>query len=282
MAPAAVTQVHGTFSPTGADWHGLNLMLQLMPAITGVRAATHGPNLDLGKGTFEFQQVFPGSYFLVAFSVGNDESRIGATQKIEVGDKPVDVTVELRHGMELSGRVEMETAGSTTNPVSLNQIRVLLFPQYQIGIPVPQTQLTGDGSFTVKGVIPGPWLARIEGPAAFIKSAWLGNTDVTNAAMDLSGGAAEALRIVVSTNTATIRGSAPAGEMVLSQRIDASARTGAVQVDQTGQYKLEGLAPGTYRLMLESGGPMPDEGGQEVTVHEGETVMVDLKAQPGQ
>jgi hypothetical protein len=30
--------------------------------------------------------------------------------------------------------------------------------------------------------------------------------------------------------------------------------------------------------VMESGGPMPDDGGQEITVGEGETVMADLKA----
>jgi protocatechuate 3,4-dioxygenase beta subunit len=286
MAPAAVTQVRGAFSPTGADWHGLNPMVQLLPAAGATRASTRGPNLDQGKGTFEFQQVSPGSYFLVAFSVGNDESRIGAVQKIEVGDKPVDVSLELRHGMELNGKVEIEQGGSSTQPVSLNQIRVQLMPQYQIGLPVPQTQVDNDGGFVLKGVIPGAWQVRVEGHPAFVKSAWLGNADVTNSPMDLSGGVAGTLRLMMSTNMATIRGSAPAGQMVFAQMVNENTRfqlNRAAQVDQTGQYKLDNLAPGKYRLMAtDPGGPMPDEGGQEVTVHEGETVMVDLKAQPGQ
>jgi hypothetical protein len=56
--------------------------------------------------------------------------------------------------------------------------------------------------------------------------------------------------------------------------------TRGTQVDQSGQYKFEGLGPGKYRLVLmDAGGPMPDEGGQEVSVREGETVMADLKPQ---
>ena len=71
--------------------------------------------------------------------------------------------------------------------------------------------------------------------------------------------------------------------MVMSQRIDEenSPFRGGITtgVDQNGQYTLSGLAPGKYRLMAtENGSPIPDDGGQEVTVREGETVMVDLKA----
>ena len=118
---------------------------------------------------------------------------------------------------------------------------------------------------------------------SFVKSAWLGSVDVTNAPLDLSGGAVGALKIVVSTNTATIRGTAPVGETVFAMRVDeepVSGPRGATGVDQNGQYSLGGLAPGKYRLVVTEpgGGPMPDEAGQEVTVREGETVMIDLKA----
>jgi hypothetical protein len=113
----------------------------------------------------------------------------------------------------------------------------------------------------------------------FLKSAWLGSTDITTTPMDLSSGATGTLRVVISTNTATIRGSAPAGEMVCAQRVDEQGNR-CTGVDQNGQYKIEGLAPQKYRLIArDGGGPFPDEGGQEVTVHEGETVMLDLKAQ---
>jgi hypothetical protein len=47
-------------------------------------------------------------------------------------------------------------------------------------------------------------------------------------------------------------------------------------VDQNGQYTFPGLAPGKYRLTL-TGSANQEEGGHEVTVREGETVMVDLK-----
>jgi hypothetical protein len=283
MSPAVVTQVHGMFAPGGADWHtGGQLNLQLTSLDR--RGMNLGAGTNLDKGTFEFRQVFPGSYMLVAFSQGPEENRIGAWQRVEVSDRPVELALELKHSIDVSGKVEIETSGNTTNKVTPGQIQVTLNPQGQFAMPSYQAQVNEDGTFTMKNVLPAPWRLHVNAPFAFLKAAWLGSADATNGAVDLSAGAVGALKIVVSTNTATIRGSGPAGLMIMSQRIDeenSPFRGGGITtgVDQNGQYTLSGLAPGKYRLMAtENGGPMPDDGGQEVTVREGETVMVDLKA----
>lgn len=282
MTPTVVTQVRGAFLPSGADWHGNNLMLQLAPI--GRRGMNMGAAFDRSKGTFDFRQVFPGSYMLIAFTNGSEENRIGVWRQVDVGDQPVELALELRHAIDLSGKVEIESGANNTNKVTPGQMQVMLISQYPFGGPPSQTQVSEDGSFTLKGVMPSPWRLRVNGPSAFLKSAWLGSTDVTNAPLDLSGGAGGALRLLVSTNTATIRGSAPAGQMVLAEHVEENMpfrSNRSTQADQSGQYKFEGLAPGKYRLMpMDSYGPMPDEGGQEVTVQEGETLMVDLKPQP--
>jgi hypothetical protein len=281
MRPTGVTQVRGAFLPGGADWHGSNpLILQLISLEQ--RGMNMGAALNQEKGTFEFRQVFPGSYMLVAFSNGSDTNRIGAWKRADVVDRAVDMALELRHAVDISGKLEIESSGNTTNKVTPGQVQLMLTSQYQFAVPPSQTQVNDDGTFTLKGVMPAPWRLRANGPAVFLKSAWLGSTDVTNTSMDLSGGAAGALRIVVSTNTATIRGSAPAEQTIFAQQIDDDMQyrsNRGTQVDPSGQYKFEGLAPGKYRLfVMESGGPMPDEGGQEVSVHEGETMIADLKA----
>ncbi len=282
MSPVPVTQVRAVFAPGGADWHGDQLAMQLLRSGERMMNSAIGgaPNLD--KGTFDFRQVFPGSYTLVAFSQGPEENRIGAWQRVDVSDKPVDLVVELKHALDLTGKVEIESSGNNTNKITPVAIFIQLLPQSQMGLPPAQTQVSEDGTFTLKGVLPAIWRLHVNGPSVFVKAAWLGSTDVTNAPLDVSGGAAGALRIIVSTNTATIRGSAPAGQMVRAERLDEDLpfRGGLMaSVDQNGQYMFVGLAPGKYRLMLTDSGAVSQEGeGQEVTVREGETVMVDLKA----
>ena len=52
----------------------------------------------------------------------------------------------------------------------------------------------------------------------------------------------------------------------------------ATEVDSSGQFMMQGLTPGKYRIAVgDNGTPMPEEGGQEVTLGEGETVIVDIK-----
>ncbi len=284
MTPAAVTQVRGAFSPGGADWHGAQLILQLNAvAGNGMNGSMNqgvGPNQD--KGTFEFRQVFPGSYMLVAFSQGGEENRVAAWQRVDVSDKPVELALELKHAIDVTGKVEIESSASATNKLTSSQINIQLVPQHQFGMPGSGSQVNDDGTFTLKGVMPAPWRLQVNAPAAFLKAAWLGSTDVTNTPVDLSAGTAGPLRIVVSTNTATISGSAPAGEQIFALRGDQGTPgswSAGGQADQNGQYKFVGLAPGKYRLVLMGPlGPFPDEGGQEVTVREGETAMLDLKA----
>lgn len=284
MRPSALTQVHVAFSPSGADWHDSGpLMARMMPVDSTQPAMGVFATPDPKNGTYQFRQVFPGSYMLTVFSNGVNENRIGAMQRVEVGNRPVDLVLELRHAIGVSGTVEIDSSGNNNDKLKLNQVGVQLIPEYQVGMPGAASQVNDDGSFTLKSVIPGLWTVRANAPFAYIESVWFGNADVTDAPIDLSNGAGGALRIVMSTNTATIRGSAPAGQFVYLQRLDDKFEFRSYQssqADQSGQYKVENLAPGKYRLMVvDSGMPMPDEGGQEVTLHEGETVMLDLKAQ---
>jgi hypothetical protein len=135
-----------------------------------------------------------------------------------------------------------------------------------------------DGSFTVKSVIPLQWRIYIGGASVFVKSVWLGTKESSGPTLDLSSGSPDTLKIVLSANTASIRGTAPPGTFVTYRDIDdkLSFRL-SLQVEQDGQFRIEGLAPGRYRLAAgESYDAIPEDGGREITVQEGETATVDL------
>ena len=279
MTPTAVSSIHGALSWQGADWHGRSVNLQLS-SLESHRPAG-AARLDEEKGTFEFQRVFPGSYAIVALSAGG-EDRIGVWQQVDVTDQPLAVTLELRHASEIRGTVEIENGGNSTKPVPLSQCQIMLTAGIQGGPPGSQIHANDDGTFTLRGVMPGPFRLFAVGPAVFLKSAWLGSTDITHTAIDFSGGTGGTLRIVMSTNTATIRGSAPAGEAIFLQRIEDTPFWGNrdMSSDQNGQFAFEGLAPGTYRIAIVEGrGSIPDGGSREITVREGETAMIDLKSE---
>ena len=248
-----------------------------------------GGQVNPKDGSFEVRRVFPGSYLLVAFSrdfsaagVRPDTSnQIGGITRVDVADKPVKVSLQIHSAVNISGTVEIERNNNPTNQITPREIGIRLTAVNQFGFPPPPAQANEDGSFTIKSVLPGEWRIQLTAPNAFVKSAWFGATDVTNRPLDLTSGAAAPLRIVVSTNTATIRGTAPAGQMVFLNRIDEdNLQQGwsSTPVDSNGQFALPSLVPGKYRVAVgDVGSAMPDEGGQELTVHEGETVTVDIK-----
>ena len=118
----------------------------------------------------------------------------------------------------------------------------------------------------------------VYGAPVFIKSVLLGTKDLSGRTLDLSNGLPAALKIVLSANTATIRGTAAPGTTVAYRNVDDPFLSGQPPlVDQSGQFKILGLAPGRYRVAAaESPAAIPKDGGIEITVQEGETATVDL------
>jgi len=174
------------------------------------------------------------------------------------------------------------TRTDSSGTFRFNQIHLQLIPQFQVSPGAPaQTQVNSDGTFTIKSVLPVPWRRlMVDTPGIFLKSALLGATDVTDHVLDFSSGSAEPLKLILSTNMATIKGTGPAGQMVWLRRVEDTELGGiwGNQVDQTGQFSLPPVAPGKYLVVpAEPGNDMPSEVGQEVTVHEGETVTIEVK-----
>ena len=293
MRPVPVTHIHGRLVAGSADWRGrsdLQIQLEPLDQRGGRGFATGGAQVNPKDGSFEIPKVFPGSYRLMAFSQNfsargfqaDASDRVGAIVRVDVADKPVEVSLQLHRAVDISGTVQIERGNNATDQIAPNQINIILTSENQFGGPPPMSQVDQDGSFTLKSVLPGEWRIRLDGPSVFVKSARLGNDDFTNRPLDLTSGSAAPLRIVVSTNTATIRGTAPAGQMVYSAPVDDDDPTVGFQlapvVDSSGQFTLQGLAPGKYRVVVaDIGAPMPEEGGQEVTVGEGETATIEIK-----
>jgi hypothetical protein len=293
MRPVPVPHIDGTLVAGSADWRGRDdLHVELLPLDPRGRRLTlnRAEQVNPKDGSFELRQVFPGSYQLVAYSRDFSDAgvrpeasnQIGGIMRVDVADKPLKISLQIHSAVNISGTVEIEHDNNTTNQITSREIGIQLTAVNQFGFPPPPTQANEDGSFTLKSVLPGEWRIRLMAPAAFLKSAWLGTTDVTNRPLDLTSGAAAPLRIVVSTNTATIRGTGPAGQMVFSNRIEEDDSqqmgTSSTRVDSNGQFTLPSLAPGKYRVVAgEVGAGTPEEGGQELAVHEGENVTIEVK-----
>jgi Carboxypeptidase regulatory-like domain len=290
MRPVPVTHIHGAIVAGSADWRGRNdLHVQLMPSNPGSPGAMlmkGGAQVNAKDGTFDLPEVFPGSYQLTVFSQDFSRSqadisdRAGAIARVNVTDKPVEITMQLQRAIDISGKVEIERGADIKNQLTLGQINIRMQGENRFGIPPPPTQVNDDGTFTVKSVLPGEWRILVMAPQAFLKSAWLGSDDVTHRTLDLTSGVAAPIRLVISTNTGTIKGTAPARQMVFAETVDVQgAMIGSMGTasDSNGNFSIAGLAPGKYRLVAAEQGSPPPEEGQEVTVTEGETTNVDVK-----
>jgi hypothetical protein len=307
MKPSNVTHIHVTLA--GAGWRGRkDLAWQLLPAaqrpptIPGDGASHYDwlsvwHDIETTNGEFEIPKVFPGSYrLLVTSNVGFTAAgpMIGAAQQIDVGDKPMEVEVALRPAVDLNGTIEIVGPGGA-NRAMPDQVGVDLVVEYPNFFREAGNQTKEDGSFTIKSAFPGPAWIQINAVqrcgvhcaqnAVFLKSAWFGGAEITDGLLDLSSGARDDLRIVVSTDFAAIQGTAPAFAVVTASAEDSrgfSIYEVNALADQNGQFKLEGLVPGKYRLGLVD--QLASDGGssgQEVTLQEGQTLAVELKAVAG-
>jgi len=121
----------------------------------------------------------------------------------------------------------------------------------------------------------------VYGAPVFVRSVRLGSRESNERTLDLSSGPADTLKIVLSANTARIHGTAPPGTTVACRNIDGKFSFGEsrfVRVEPSGQFRIEGLAPGRYRVAAgESSDAIPENGGYEIVIQEGETATVDLR-----
>jgi uncharacterized protein (DUF2141 family) len=286
MRTAHVTQVRAAIASSSPDWRGRDLFVQLIGPgdLSGGESGQVSP-ASRREGVFQFPQVFPGSYVLLAATFGT-ENRIGAVQRVEVKDQPVNTVIELKHAIDVHGTVEFES-GANSAKVFLPQINIQLrMENPQVAGPytlVENASVQPDGSFTLQSVIPVQSRLYAFGGSIFIKSVRLGNKELSGRSIDLSSGSPDTLKIVLSSNTASIHGTAPPGTYIACRNLDEEVfGRESPPVDQSGQYRIEGLAPGRYRVAAvpegESSDAIPKDSGREITVQEGETATVDLSA----
>ncbi len=268
MRPAHVTQVRVAVAPSSADWHGRDLFGALIRPSDLAGNGFRRMSPDSSGNSFLFTQVFPGSYDLLAITLG-PENRMGGVQRVEVKDEPVNTVIELKRAIDMHGTAELENSANSSK-VQLSKVYIQLQSDYPQFITSQGDNVRPDGSFTINSVIPTRWHLYTHSAPVFIKSVWLGSKELNGNTLDLSSGSADTLKIVLSANTASIRGTAPPGTTVACRNLDDKVLSGSRPVPPDGRFKFDGLPPGRYRV---SAGEDP---GSEITVQEGETATLDL------
>ena len=213
-------------------------------------------------GSFDFRGVTPGSYFLIA-QVNAQGKNFAARTTIQVGGSNVEgITLPLRGGVPVSGRVRVE--GETTQRIASLQVLLRLAETggFVFG-PLPTQQVKPDGSFQMDDVGADRYTISFTGlPEGFyVKSVRSSNLDVLAGGLEVAGESPAHLDVVLSPNAGQVTGTvldpntqkaAPAMMVVLipqeKERRDREAFYLTATSDLSGQFTFKSVTPGEYRV----------------------------------
>jgi protocatechuate 3,4-dioxygenase beta subunit len=239
---------------------GTNLSAMLTSRTAGGGANTRGSPVS-PQGNFEFHNVAPGSYFVVAAAHSPGKSYTARTA-IQVGGSNIEgLSLTIGGGVPVTGKVRVE--GETTE--SLAKVQVMLQAAEPGAImfgPLPNQQVKQDGSFLLEDVGADRYNLTVNGlPEGFyvarIRSA---NIDVLAEGLDVSGGAPAPLDVVLSPKAAQVSGTVmdpktqkPAIAIMVvlvpqeKDRRDRESFYRTSYTDASGQFTLKNMVPGEYR-----------------------------------
>ncbi len=220
------------------------------------------------QGDFTLRGLIPGTYRLVAQERREDRFLTGSTV-VEIGNQDVaGVVLPLGNGAELQGRVVMEGQNQPAALTSMRVSAISLGDSGGMGFRArgpAGTSLKEDGTFLLKDLVEGPARIVLSQPpgGAYVKSIRAQGKDVTDAPLDLhSGDRIQGVEIVIAASGAQLSGTVKegtngppvSGASILLYPADAqlvgpnSRYIRTAKSGQQGEFSLQGLVPGEYKL----------------------------------
>jgi hypothetical protein len=278
-------------SPVGSFLDGqLQIALAARDGGAGSSVNRAAPVIDRQSGRFEFHNVAPGSYVLVASQIYRGHALNGRLA-IEVSSaRPLEeISIPVSAGSEIMGTVE--TDGDAD---SLKGMRVTLTDSEGLAAgPSPSAQVEAGGGFRVAGVTAGSWEVSLS-PAPkrmWIKSILFDGREIPSGTLEVADSAHGALRILLSSGGAQLSGTVtrdgqPSRATVVlipaAAELQGSAAKSVLSDDQ-GNFAFSGIRPGSYKLFafddVEPNAWLDpdflksvDAQGQDVTLGEGDDI----------
>jgi protocatechuate 3,4-dioxygenase beta subunit len=204
------------------------------------------------NGQFRTEAVPHGSYLITAIADVGGRRLAGQALADTRSTNPAGVQISVAPAFEVPGRIVFEG----TAPVPA--IKIGLTSTANPSLDIPAVAVSTDGSFLLRGVVPGHYLAQISSLSnAFVKSVRLGSIDVLNDGLRLERLPEGRLEVVIAGNPAKVSGTVmdadrqPAAGITSvlvpddRQRLDLYR---SVITDTSGQYRFENVAPAGYKL----------------------------------
>jgi carboxypeptidase family protein len=215
------------------------------------------------NGNFDIAGVAPGAYFLVATT-----AKVSVITAVEVGNSGLqNIPIVAMPPVKLTGRFIIEGNSRTGAELRMQDLRVDRLTRVPdlLGIPLggpsynPPAQ--SDGSFTLDGVSPGDFRVSVRTGSqdAYVKSIRMGNADVLDAGLHITGPPDALLEVVIGVSGGRVSGKLvnARGESLSNRTVvlvpDARLRHRtdlykSVATDAAGAFRFQGIPPGDYEL----------------------------------
>ncbi|MGA2133398.1 MAG: carboxypeptidase regulatory-like domain-containing protein [Bryobacteraceae bacterium] len=258
LAPRLVASVHGRITfPDEAAGDTTGLITVFPQDVPDSDEQTMAMGANAPKFDFNIENLVPGAYWIDArvTHAGHD---CHDAQRIELSSGGQEVTFHPECGIDLQGRLDIESADRPAAP-----FKVSLVPAgYPPGRNAIQAEVQPDGAFVVSNLTAGTWDidASPVPPGGYIKAMRLGDRDVLTEDMTIDSGTRDPLHIVISGRGAVVSGTvtvpagvarSPRARILLAPSgpyadvLSFYAETGA---DDAGHFEFKGVTPGRYKL----------------------------------
>ena len=259
-----------------------NLRLMALPRDRGPMMGFFG-NLGAAvkeDGSFEIGYVQAGSYYVTVMPQG-PQSSMGKVAVDVSRDNVENVILTLGGGVTLTGSIRIDgdvqqAEQAQGKKITFGAARVQLVSTDGIPFNTPSVSPKEDGSFALENVGPDKYRIGVFNvpPGTWLKSIRAGDQEVLDTGIDVSGGAPGPVQITLGTGVGQISGlvrdakqQPVSGGLVTllpdPMKEDRNDLYRTTTADQTGQFTLQNIAPGDYKLFawgdIEPGSNMDPE-----------------------
>ena len=252
-------------------------------------------------GTFEIQNVIPGSYNLTALQPSQTQF-LSARMRVEVGYGNVEnVNLTLSPGVDIVGKIAIDDA-KPPQQFQMNRVRIQLTPTEDLPVGNSQAQVMDDGTFTLTNVAAMSYRVTVSGLSngGYVIAGRYGNTDAFGELLQVETGRALPLAVQLGFSAGSVNGIVEDSRSAAFQAatcvlIPASrGRTDLYKTatsDQNGKFTFANVPPGDYKVFawedvpsgayLDQSYIKPYEGqGQSITINKGGAVTANIKVIP--
>lgn len=287
LAEARPVRIRGQVLSGGRPAAGAQVSIFLRNNPGGT-LTVRGAAVNNDTGTFEFRNIAPGGYEIVASlnapgpgamimatPLGNaagitpaNAGRgrpgapvLGARAQVDVLTSDIEgVSLQLETGFDINGRVGFE-GQSANNAPALPGLRIQLQSEPQIPVlAVPGVGSEADGTFVLTGVTSGTYRLSVTGLPrnVYVKSARLGGVDILNGGVRIDSDPRGPLDIALGTSPASLDvvvrddRQMPIPAVTVALVPEGAQRRYDVyrsaSTDAQGRIHLDGVVPGEYKV----------------------------------